>query len=283
MKDYFKNRKLVIATMHKKESVIKPILERELWVECFVVENFNTDRLWTFTRDIKRKWNMLETARLKINYAMEITWCDLWVSSEWSFWLHSWIPFLNSNFELTLLIDRKNNLEIAWHHLITNTNLDWKYLENFQEALEFAKKHWFPEHWVIIRLSEKSNFFIHKNINDENDLKNAINKILSLPFVKKFYIETDMRAHKNPTRMKNIELSINDLVKNIKSKCPKCESPWFIVSDIERWLPCKICLRPTDKPTFEIYTCKKCNFVKKVKIEKYWEYADPWECENCNP
>jgi hypothetical protein len=28
--DYFKDRTLVIATMHKKEKIIKPILEKEL-------------------------------------------------------------------------------------------------------------------------------------------------------------------------------------------------------------------------------------------------------------
>jgi hypothetical protein len=74
-------------------------------------------------------------------------------------------------------------------------------------------------------LSEKRNFFIYKDINNEKDLKFAIDKILSLPFVKKFYTETDMRAFKNPTRMENIELSIKDLVKNAKSVCPECFFP----------------------------------------------------------
>jgi len=283
MTNYFKNRKLVIATMHQKETIIKPILEKELWVSCFVLKDFNTDKFGTFTREIKRLWNMLETARLKINQALDISWCDLGISNEWSFWLHNGIPFINSNFELTLLIDRKNNLEIRWHYLSPDTNLNWKYVSNIKEAVDTAKKWGFPKHGVIVRLSENSWFFINKNINNELDLKKWIHKILSLPFVKKAYIETDMRAFKNPTRMKNIELSVMDLLKNINSECPNCHTPWFTITDIEIWLPCWECLSPTNLPAYEIYSCSKCMFTQKIKIKKYGEYADPSECSNCNP
>ncbi len=283
MTDYFKNRKLVIATMHQKENVIKPILEKELNVHCFLLKNFNTDKFGTFTKEIKRTWNMLEAARLKINHAMDISWYDLWVSSEWSFWLHSSMPFINSNFELTLLIDRKNNLEIRWHHLSPNTNINGKYVKNINDAVKTAKKWGFPKHWIIVRLKENSKFFIYKNIHTEFDLKKAVNKILSLPFTKRVYIETDMRAHKNPTRMKNIELSIKNLLKNIKSECPKCWSPWFVVTNTKWWIPCWMCWLPTNVPMYEILSCSKCNFNKESKIEKYGDYIDPWQCPNCNP
>lgn len=283
MINYFKNRKLVIATMHKKENIIKPILEKKLWVNCILLKDFNTDIFWTFTRDIKRTWSMIDAARLKINKALDLSWFDLGISSEWSFWLHNSMPFTNSNFELTLLIDRKNNFEIIWYNLSSDTNLNWKYVSSIKEAFDTAKKWWFPEHWIIVRLNEKSRLFINKGINNKSDLEKWISKILSLPFVKKVYIETDMRAFKNPTRMKNIKLSIIDLLKNINSFCPTCSTPWFCINDIEIWLPCWDCLSPTNMPTYEIYTCNKCGFIKKNKIKKYGKYADPWNCINCNP
>ncbi len=283
MNNYFKNRKLVIATMHKKETVIQPLLEKSLGVKCITLDNLNTDKFGTFTRDIKRSWDMLEAARLKVYHAMDISGCDLWISNEWSFWMHKWLPFINSDFELSLLVDRKNNLEIRWHHLSPNTNVNWKYVTSVEDAIKTAKEWWFPEYWIIVRLRENINFFIYKNINTENDLKKSVNKLLSFPFIKKVYLETDMRAFRNPTRMKNIELSIKDLVKNIQSECPNCWAPWFVVKDIKRWLPCWWCLLPTNIPISEIYFCDKCNFSKEVKIEKYWDFADPWECPNCNP
>jgi hypothetical protein len=43
-----------------------------------------------------------------------------------------------------------------------------------------------------------------------------------------------MRAHKNPTRMENIKEATHDLIKNIHKKCPQCNIPGFVVTDIER-------------------------------------------------
>jgi hypothetical protein len=76
-------------------------------------------------------------------------------------------------------------------------------------------------------ISKKSRIYryIFKDIKTENDLKKSVIKVLSLPFIKKVYIETDMRAFRNPTRMKNMELSIKDLLKNIESECPNCLVP----------------------------------------------------------
>lgn len=282
MCNLFKNRKLVIATMHWKEKVIKPILENKLWVNCFTIENFNTDKFGTFTRDIKRSWNMIEAARSKINLAMDISWCDLWVSSEWSFWMNYWIP-INSNLEIVLFIDRKNNIEITWKHLSINTNLNWKYIKNIKDAKKFLKECGFPKHWIIVRLWENINFFINKNIYNYKEFKKYIEKIFKFPFINKIFIETDMRANKNPTRMKNIELATNNLVINIQSKCPKCNYPWFIIKEKILWLLCWDCLSPTNIPIYNLYHCNNCNYSENKKIEWIGDYAPPWKCKYCNP
>ena len=48
----FAGRKVLIATKHKKELVLSPILEKELVVSCFVSEQFDTDILGTFSGEI---------------------------------------------------------------------------------------------------------------------------------------------------------------------------------------------------------------------------------------
>ena len=40
---FFKGRNLLIATMHKKETVIAPVLEKMLGVKCITAEKINTD------------------------------------------------------------------------------------------------------------------------------------------------------------------------------------------------------------------------------------------------
>ena len=51
----FEGRKLLIATKHKKEIVIAPILEKELGVTCFVAPDLDTDELGTFTGEVERR------------------------------------------------------------------------------------------------------------------------------------------------------------------------------------------------------------------------------------
>lgn len=82
MMDLFKNRKLIIATKHEKETVIAPLLEKELGVLCFIDENFDTDILGTFTGEVERKFDPITTARKKCLMAMEANDCDLGVASE---------------------------------------------------------------------------------------------------------------------------------------------------------------------------------------------------------
>ena len=53
----FEGRKVVIATKHKKELVIAPLLEKNLGVTCFVPDDFDSDALGTFSGEIKRKEN----------------------------------------------------------------------------------------------------------------------------------------------------------------------------------------------------------------------------------
>lgn len=90
---YFKNRLGVIATMHKKEEVIRPILEEFLGIETILAKDLNTDEYGTFTKDIERKGNQLEAARYKAIKAMELTGSSLAISSEGIFGPHPAVPF----------------------------------------------------------------------------------------------------------------------------------------------------------------------------------------------
>ncbi len=283
MVELFKNRKLVIATMHHKEKVISPIVESGLGALCFVPKDFDTDKFGTFTREIKRDGDMLKAARAKLNTAMEMSGCDLGVASEGSFGVHPSMPFIQSNLELTLLIDKKNNLEIKGHYRNPDINIDEKYVDTIDEAVEFANKCGFPDQGIIVRRTKNGKRFLYKNVQTTNDLKHRVERILNLPFTSKVFLETDMRAHRNPTRMKGITLSTQDLITNIKSECPQCRMPGFVITDIIKGLLCNSCGLETDLPLFNISHCDKCNYKKEERITKYGEFADEGQCKTCNP
>jgi hypothetical protein len=112
----FKGRKLCIASMHKKEKVLKPLLEKELGVICKVAENLNTDFLGTFSGEVERIISPLDAARQKCVLAMELSNCDLAVSSEGSFGPHPIYGFIPCDDELLFFTIKK----IIWKSLLAS-------------------------------------------------------------------------------------------------------------------------------------------------------------------
>jgi len=279
----FAGRTVVIATMHQKEKVIGPPLERELGLRVVVPDNFNTDAFGTFTREIQRDGSQLNAARKKAETAMELTGLDLAVSSEGSFGPHPSIPFVLSGLELVLLIDKKNNLEIRGHHRTSKTNVNSASVRSVEEALTVAQSWGFPEHGIIVRKSEHGKNDIHKDVDSVEKLEARVSEMLRRPFTKTVFLETDMRAHKNPLRMEGIQNATQDLIKNIRSLCPRCGSPGFVVTDVQDGLPCEHCGSPTDVPMVEIFSCAKCEHKESKTITERGAFADAEHCERCNP
>jgi predicted Zn-ribbon and HTH transcriptional regulator len=278
----FKGRTAVLATMHGKEEVIVPILEKELGLKIIIPDNFNTDQFGTFTMDIPRAGNQLEAARNKALAAMKTMGIDLGIASEGSFGNDPHIPFIQSNLELILLVDQRNLLEICGNHRSSETNIAGEYVSSVEEAICFAKKIGFPEHGIIIRKSKKSKNGIYKGIRSEADLHQTVSKLLRGIFTRKIYIETDMRAHMNPTRMKKIAAATDDLVLNIKSECPICKTPGFSIAETRRSLKCGQCGQHTDSQISSIRKCQKCKTEREIQIEDSM-FDTPSNCKNCNP
>jgi hypothetical protein len=283
MSDFFLGRKALLATKHKKEKVIAPILEKEFGVKVVVPLDFDTDNFGTFTRDIKRKANQVDTARKKALSVLEKYGGDLAIASEGSFAPDPEQPFLQCNLELVLIIDRKNNLEIKGYHRSSGFFASGRYVSNVKEAMAFAESCGFPGHGVVIRLGENKKNLILKDIESKTDLSKAVEKMLARPFVHRIFIETDMRAHRNPTRMQNIAKATEDLVRNIRSLCPVCSRPGFVPTDSVSGLLCEICQQPTSAPFEMIFTCGGCGHSEKRPINQGKKFADPGFCDYCNP
>lgn len=278
--EFFKNRKIVIATKHNKEKVVGSFLS-SLGLEYFIPENFDTDAFGTFTREVVRMGNQVEACRTKALEAMKYTGVDIAIASEGSFGPDPTMPFVCSNLELILLVDKKNGIEVRGYARTNNTNFSHTYVSSITEAIDFAKKVGFPEHGVIVRKNEHSQE-ICKDIFSWEDFKDVVAKLLNKPFTKKIFLETDMRAHRNPTRMQNIELAMEDLMRNITRTCPQCQIFGYSITDYINGLPCRICRQPTDIAKFALYECVKCGNKEEKKIENV-ECAEPAQCQYCNP
>jgi hypothetical protein len=279
--EIFKNRRLIIATKHKKEAVISPILEDKLGVSCFVDEEFDTDTFGTFSGEIEREQDALETIRLKCLVAMDKNKCDLAVASEGSFGPHPSLYFANADDELIMLIDKKNKVEIVAREISLETNFNAKLIRNKSELIDFAKAVHFPSHALIIKRDQNDHSFLRKGINDEALLLEYFDYCIAN--FGQAYIETDMRAMHNPTRMKVIELALNKLIQNIESTCPNCNMPGFVVKEVISGLPCEVCIFPTKSTLFHNYGCSSCGLEVKKMFPHEKEFEDPIYCNRCNP
>jgi hypothetical protein len=277
----FQGRKLLIVTKHYKEQVIAPILEKELGVTCFVSDTIDTDTLGTFSGEINRSEDALNTLRKKCMLGIQHHNVDLVVASEGSFGPHPSIFFAHADEELLMFMDTKNDLEIIAREISLDTNFNGSPVTSESRLTAFAEQAKFPSHALILKPSENNFSKIVKGITSREELIQHFYKFVSE--FGKAYVETDMRAMYNPTRMAVIATAAEKLVTTIKNCCPNCHTPGFSVNSVKSGLPCEICNFPTKSTLSFIYKCKKCLYESEEKFphQKYTE--DPMYCDYCNP
>jgi hypothetical protein len=279
--NFFEGRSIVIATKHKKQDAMAALLEKELGVTCIVPENLDTDLLGTFTGEIKRELSPIDAAKQKCKLAMELTGTDLAIASEGSFGAHPLLYFLPADDELLVFIDQKNGLEIAVREISTKTNYNAKEVNSEEDLLAFAQSALFPGHGLIIKDKKDGYTAIEKGIIHTKELLETFKHFIANYGTA--YVETDMRAHLNPSRMQVIEETTEKLIKKIKTTCPSCQTPGFGIKDATPGLPCENCKAPTKSTLFHVYACQKCNHTHEAYFPNGKEEEDPTYCDRCNP
>lgn len=275
----FEKRNILIATKHQKEQVIAPLLQKYFKMQITIATHFDTDNLGTFTGEIERKDDPIETLRKKCLGALAETNYDLVIASEGSFGPHPHHFFATANEEWLMLLDTKNNLEITVRELTTETNFNGRWIETLDDLKSFAKLVAFPEHRLIVRKHPEEFHHIHKGIGDYSHLEKIFLELKQT--FGKVYVETDMRAMNNPTRMLTIEKAMKKLIESMQSHCPSCETPGFSIRKTETGLPCAWCNQPTKSVKYYVKTCLKCDFEEmKPNLQKR---EDPAYCDYCNP
>lgn len=280
-KDYFKNRVLVIASKHQKESIIAPILLEALSLKETVVSSIDTDKFGTFSGETERTVSPIEALRLKCREALENTEYDLAIASEGSFGAHPSYPFIHADDELVLLWDKTNDLEIWAREVSPQTNFNAREIYSLEEAMDFAKEAKFPSHHLIVKDKKDKPTFLQKGIDSFDKLSSIATELLKLEG--QFYIETDMRACYNPTRMQVIAVATQKLLEKLQSLCPNCQCPGFGLTQTKKGLRCEQCHTPTNLPLVAIHTCQKCAHVSEVMYPLNIKVADPMYCDICNP
>jgi hypothetical protein len=277
----FEGRTVVLLSKHNKEEVIQPLLESATGCHFIVEKRFDTDKLGTFTREIQRKKSQLETARQKIRMACKLSNAQLAIVSEGSFGSHPMAP-IPWNLEIVLLFDKKDDFEIFGIYEGSDTNFDHIVTSDYNQALDFAHKTGFPDHWLILRPNNEKGKPVFKDINRFTQFEEAFKHCVKKSSSGYVFIETDMRAHANPTRMKNIGLATQHLVEKINSRCPQCNAYGYTITEVVKGLPCEMCKWPSDLTLKYVYQCHQCKHTHQELYPK-GEVAPAKYCHYCNP
>lgn len=276
---------MILTTKHAKSLAVAPPFWNKLGVS--VVEYaLDTDKLGTFSGEIKRNGTALECARRKCEWSLERLGdkAEFFLASEGSFGLHPSIPFIPCDHEILYFIDRRHDFHLHLSYLSENTNYRMAVVNSLEELLEFASSTQFPSHALILRPTDRTiTSEIFKGLDSSSDLEAAFAEAKKQSIDGKVYVETDMRAQYNPSRMSVISELAEKLAERLLLNCPHCKMPgWGVVAE-EIGLPCSECGAPTSMIKNKIFGCVKCDYKEtQVRSDKKIS-ADPTYCQYCNP
>lgn len=277
----YRGKTLLIVTKHAKEQVIAPVFEKELGVKCIASSEIDTDVLGTFSGEVERKDTPIETAKKKCLLGLQYYDVNLVLSSEGSFGPHPELYFVNMDEEWMYFMDRENAFDIYVREHSFKTNFHHQTIYSWEEMEILASKIDFPSHGIILKKSSKDFSEVVKDIETWHELKKWTYTFLNKQ--ESMHVETDMRAYRNPTRMEVIEKAAHRLVEKINSKCPQCSFPGFSVTQNKKGLLCNLCKFPTNVIKSTISECMNCGHTVENMYPYGNKFADPAQCDFCNP
>jgi len=273
-------QRVALLTQHGKQTPLSEVLGQCLGCRIEHVDRFDTDSLGTFTRDIARAGSQLEAARRKAQIGMELSGLSLGLASEGAFGPDPVTFMLPHNLELLVWIDARLGIEVV-ATASGATNFAHQIVTNWEDAERFALTVGFPHHYLIVRPDHQDHPEFRKGISAWEQLAQALDWALASSPGRQAFIETDMRAFANPTRMLNIHRAAEVLAEKLLSLCPVCAAPGFAVSGVVRGLPCEDCGQATAEVKADIQRCPRCDHQTSVARER--QFASAGHCNYCNP
>ena len=274
MQDVLVLQPAALLTCHQKEAALAAPMAKAGYA-VLTIDHFDTDSLGTFTGEIAREGTMLDAARAKAELACELSGERFGIGSEGSFGGDPWFGVTGWGREVLVWYDAKECFAVTAFVQGPETNYLNQSVNTLQEAIEFADKIGFPEHGVII--GEPGQPFYDKSCMDRPSFEHAVTKALMSGEVN---LSTDMRAHRNPTRMKMIARCAEDLAQRLASHCSACHAPGFGAHEPVAGALCMECHRPTQQPRGVLLQCVRCGLSqeKPLRTEVPASY-----CDYCNP
>jgi hypothetical protein len=250
--------------------------------------DLDTDTLGTFSGEVERIGNAFDCVQRKCEWGVTHHNADYGLANEGSFGPHPLTPLLACDQEILYFIDRKRKFQLRLVHVSNKTNYQMKAVRSLEELHPFADAALFPSHALILRPNSSpscslSDDILFKGINNRTSLEEAFYASLKQSDDGQVWVETDMRAHMNPSRMAVIGELADKFANRLATVCPECDAPGWGSVRIDKGLPCELCGSPTELMAHEVFGCVLCNYNEKTARSDGLKAAPPMRCGRCNP
>jgi hypothetical protein len=280
MNSFYYAKKASLLTKHGKELVISSALNNSVGLDVMHIDSYDTDLFGTFTGKNDRQGNQLEAAIAKARKGMVIGNTKIGIASEGLFTTDPYAGMFPWNNEIVILIDDEIDTKIVGFSSSAAQSYS-AYIQDINVLDEHLKKAKFPSHYLVVRPDNQYHPEFLKGIDSYPELNRALKWAKNKSTTGRVFIENDLRAFANPTRMQNIHSASINLGEKLNSFCPNCGIPGFWLTKVISGLPCEVCRKATKEVEFKVLECQTCLYQKNVSTGK--KYAEPCKCDFCNP
>ena len=278
----YAGRRICLTTLHGKERALARPFALGL-AASLELSACDTNTLGTFSGEVERAGDALSTCRRKAMLGLEATGLRQGLASEGSFGPHPALPLLPVGQELLVFVDLDRQLTVVEQRLEWRTNYGQILLEPGEDPTPWLRRVGFPAHGVLARPATVDGGPWQKDLLDSAALLDALASCRLRDPQGRVWLETDMRAHRNPTRMRSIRRLGVALVRRLATPCPACAAPGWGLVDTEAGLPCGWCGAATTLTAIEVWGCQGCGHRQHRPRRDGLMQADPGQCPRCNP
>lgn len=279
----FASRALKVATLHEKERAIGPPFVELLGIARCIVAPVDTDRFGAFSGEVPRELEPRAAAEAKARAALAQFGGDLAIASEGSFVPYPPAPLLTLDEEWLVLVDVQSGRVHSHRYATLDAVFAGRRCTSMAALSSFVAEQPFPEHSFVLRPRERWSVGepVFKGVVDPSAMRAHAETLLA--DYGELWIETDLRAHHNPTRMRAIAAAAQEFAVELATSCPSCVAAHFRVVRTVAGLPCAACGEPTELVRARVRGCDVCGEQRELPRADGRLEADPDSCGACNP
>jgi ribosomal protein L37E len=280
----YAGQRIGLATMHGKEQAVAPPFRRVLEADVVVAPRLDTDELGTFTGDVPRPDALVETCAIKAELAFRSLDVDCAIANEGSYGPIETVPLVPSGVEIMAFLDRRRGIKVI--ETLPTHRTNWRLLRfraGDPAIPDAVKAIGFPRYGVFVLCSSDMEHPVKSGLDTLDNVVSAMNQEARRSEDGMAVLIADMRAHRNPTRMRVLRALSWKLAKRLERLCPKCQAPGFGSIGNRRGLPCEACGAPTHWVHHEIDGCSACGHSELRPRRDGRTMAKKLSCRSCSP